>query len=81
MKNPILPPDAKQIPYELEKHGDVRIDEYYWMNERDSPDVLAYLEAENRYYEEMTAHTKPLQQKLFEEMKARIKEDDESVQK
>jgi len=79
LKNPILPPDAKQIPYELEKHGDVRIDEYYWMNERDSPDVLAYLEAENRYYEEMTAHTKPLQQKLFEEMKARIKEDDESV--
>mgnify|MGYP003629694004 FL=1 len=79
MKNPILPPDAKQIPFELEKHGDVRIDEYYWMNERDSPDVLAYLEAENRYYEEMTAHTKPLQQKLFEEMKARIKEDDESV--
>ena len=79
LETPILPPDAKQIPHELEKHGDIRIDEYYWMNERDHPDVIAYLEAENAYYEQMTAHTKPLQQKLFEEMKARIKEDDESV--
>ncbi|MEE3146958.1 MAG: S9 family peptidase [Bacteroidota bacterium] len=75
----VLPPDAKQIPHELEKHGDIRIDEYYWMNERDHPDVVAYLEAENAYYEQMTAHTKPLQQQLFEEMKARIKEDDSSV--
>ncbi|RXG16066.1 oligopeptidase B [Leeuwenhoekiella aestuarii] len=75
----LLPPDAKQVPHELEKHGDIRIDEYYWMNERDHPEVIAYLEAENTYYEHMTAHTKPLQQKLFEEMKARIKEDDESV--
>lgn len=75
----VLPPDAKQIPHELEKHGDIRIDEYYWMNERDHPDVIAYLEAENAYYEQMTAHTKPLQQQLFEEMKARIKEDDSSV--
>ncbi|HBT10312.1 MAG TPA: hypothetical protein DEB18_12930, partial [Leeuwenhoekiella sp.] len=53
----VLPPDAKQIPHELEKHGDIRIDEYYWMNERDHPDVIAYLEAENAYYEQMTAHT------------------------
>ncbi|MFD2827576.1 S9 family peptidase [Leeuwenhoekiella polynyae] len=75
----LLPPDAKQVPHDLEKHGDIRIDEYYWMNERDHPEVIAYLEAENGYYEKMTAHTKPLQQKLFEEMKARIKEDDESV--
>ena len=79
LDTPLLPPDAKQVPHELEKHGDIRIDEYYWMNERDHPDVIAYLEAENAYYEQMTAHTKPLQQKLFEEMKARIKEDDESV--
>ena len=76
---PHLPPVAKKIPKLLEKHKDIRNDDYYWMNERDSPDVLDYLERENNYYEAMTAHTKPLQQALFMEMKARIKEDDESV--
>ena len=78
LKN-ILPPVAKKIPYKLEIHGDIRVDEYYWMNERDAPEVIEYLERENAYYDNVTAHTKPLQQKLFEEMKARIKEDDESV--
>ncbi len=73
------PPKALKKPHSLEMHGDLRNDDYYWMNERDHPDVLAYLEAENAYYEQMTAHTRPLQQQLFEEMKARIKEDDESV--
>lgn len=79
MNTTLTPPIALKKPFKLEKHGDVRTDDYYWMNERDHPDVLAYLEAENAYYEQMTAHTKPLQQQLFEEMKARIKEDDESV--
>ena len=79
MKQTPVPPVAKKIKHNLEKHGDVRTDEYYWMKERDHPDVIAYLESENAYYEAMTAHTKPLQQQLFEEMKARIKEDDESV--
>ncbi|UOY06284.1 S9 family peptidase [Muricauda sp. SCSIO 64092] len=73
------PPIAKKIPKALEKHGDVRIDPYYWLNERENPDVIAYLEAENSYYREMTAHTKEFQGTLFQEMKSRIKEDDTSV--
>lgn len=75
----ITPPTAKKIEKHLEIHGDVRIDNYYWMNERDHPDVIEYLELENDYYNKMTAHTKDFQNSLFEEMKARIKEDDESV--
>jgi len=72
-------PVAKRIPHRLEKHGDTRIDDYYWLNDRENPEVIAYLKEENAYYESETAHTKELQQRLFEEMKARIKEDDASV--
>ena len=79
MQQSPTPPDAEKIAKELEKHGDKRVDEYYWMNERDTPRVLDYLKRENTYYDVMTSHTKPLQEKLFTEMKARIKEDDESV--
>ena len=75
----IEPPKANRIPKNLEKHGDVRVDNYYWLNERDNREVLDYLERENDYNEKMTAHTKEFQKNLFEEMKARIKEDDESV--
>jgi oligopeptidase B len=64
---------------EFNTHGDYRVDPYYWLNERENPEVIAYLEAENKYYESQTAHTKVFQEKLFEEMKARLKEDDESV--
>ncbi|MAZ29037.1 MAG: oligopeptidase B [Cytophagaceae bacterium] len=79
LKTTIAPPVAKKIPKKLEMHGDIRTDDYFWMNERDSPAVIDYLNKENAYYDALTAHTKPLQQKLFEEMKARIKEDDASV--
>lgn len=72
-------PVAKRIAHRLEKHGDVRIDEYYWLNDRENPDVIAYLQQENAYYEAETALTKEFQQHLFEEMKGRIKEDDASV--
>ncbi|PJR04866.1 S9 family peptidase [Avrilella dinanensis] len=72
-------PIATKKPHQLEKHGDVRIDDYYWMNERENPEVIAYLNAENEYYQKSTAHTKKFQEDLFEEMKARIKEDDSSV--
>ena len=44
------PPVAPKIPKELEIHGDVRIDNYFWMNDREDPDVRSYLEAENKYY-------------------------------
>lgn len=75
----IKAPIAKKIPTELVKHGDVRIDDYYWLNDRENPEVIAYLEQENAYYHEQTAHTKEFQTTLFEEMKSRIKEDDSSV--
>ncbi|MBT8187758.1 MAG: S9 family peptidase [Croceitalea sp.] len=72
-------PKAKKIPEKLEIHGDVRIDDYYWLNNREDPEVIAYLEAENSYYNKKTAHTKAFQEELFKEMKGRIKEDDASV--
>ncbi|TRX22204.1 S9 family peptidase [Flavobacterium franklandianum] len=75
----ILPPLAKIIPKTLDKFGDVRIDNYFWLNNRENPEVIDYLNKENAYYKKMTAHTKAFQKELFEEMKSRIKEDDESV--
>ena len=73
------PPIAKRIPHQLEKHGHVRVDDYYWLNNRENPEVIEYLNKENEYYQQATAHTEAFQKSLFEEMKARIKEDDESV--
>jgi len=75
----IAPPVAKKIPKELTIHGDTRIDNYYWMNERENPEVIAHLEAENAYTEAVMKHTEPLQEKLYEEIKSKIKQDDESV--
>ena len=73
------PPIAKKIPKRLEIHGDVRIDNYFWMNDREDPEVIAYLKEENNYYKLNTEHTREFQTELFNEMRARIKEDDESV--
>lgn len=70
---------AKVKETKLEKHGDIRIDKYYWLNNPDDPEVIDYLNAENEYYEKMTAHTNDFKISLFEEMKSRIKEDDQSV--
>lgn len=74
-----LPPQAPVIPRVLEKHGQVRVDEYYWLKERDNPDVMAYLLAENQYAQDVMAHTVELQAKLFDEIKGRIKKTDLSV--
>ena len=79
MSDKLQPPVAKIIPKTLEKHGDKRIDNYYWLNERENPEVIDYLNKENEYYQKSTAHTKQLQDELFLEMKGRIKEDDSSV--
>ncbi|NHM06922.1 S9 family peptidase [Flavobacterium sp. CYK-4] len=73
------PPVAAIKPKTLEKHGDVRIDNYFWLNDRENPEVIDYLKQENEYYNKVTAHTKAFQEDLFKEMKSRIKEDDESV--
>ena len=75
----VAPPVAKIIPHELEAHGDVRVDNYYWLKEREDPEVIAYLEAENEYTDAVMAHTKGLEDKLFEEIIGRIKQTDESV--
>ena len=75
----VLPPNASIIPHSLEKHGHIRTDNYYWLNNRENPEVIDYLNQENEYYQQSTAQTKDFQKDLFEEMKARIKEDDESV--
>lgn len=74
-----LAPIAKKIPHVHEAHGHQRIDNYHWMTQRDAPEVIDYLNQENDYYEKMTAHTKQLKVDLFEEIKSRINEDDESV--
>ncbi len=74
MKKPI----AKKCPRELIAHGDIRIDNYYWLNERDNQDVIDYLEEENRYQEEMMKDTEPLQQQIYNEIVGRIKQDDVS---
>lgn len=72
-------PIAKKNPHQLEKHKDIRIDNYFWMKDREHPEVIDYLKAENAYCDESMAHTKAFQKDLFEEMKSRIKEDDSSV--
>ena len=79
MPKTIIPPVAKIIPKILEKFGNIRIDNYFWLKDRENPEVIDYLKKENAYYKKMTAHTKEFQKELFEEMKGRIKEDDQSV--
>jgi len=79
LKNTNFPPKAKKVPKKLVAHKDVRIDNYYWLNNREDQEVLDYLNAENSYTKQKMKHTEGFQKELFEEMKARIKEDDQSV--
>lgn len=93
-KKPVMPkpPVAQKIPHEITTHGDTRIDNYYWMRLSDeqknaeeanrddqTKQVLGYLNSENAYTKEVMAHTDKFQQELFDEMKSRIKETDQSV--
>jgi len=79
LKKTIALPRAKKESKKLEIHNDIRMDPYFWMNDRENPEVIDYLDKENEYYHQMTAHTKEFQEHLFEEMKSRIKLDDSSV--
>ncbi|AUC17074.1 oligopeptidase B [Tenacibaculum sp. SZ-18] len=90
MINKTTPPVAEKQPKKLEKHGDVRVDNYFWMRLTDeqknaetkdeqTQKVYDYLNAENKYFDDEMGYTKDFQEGLFEEMKGRIKEDDESV--
>lgn len=74
-----VPPKAKKIPKILEIHGDERNDHYFWLKERENPEVIQYLEEENAYAEAVMKDTEDFQQLLFDEMKARYKKDDESL--
>ena len=73
------PPVAKQITHELTIHGNTRVDPFFWMKQKENPDVIAYLEAENEYLRASLVHTEQFQELLFEEMKGKIQETDESV--
>lgn len=73
------PPKAAKQPVTNTLHDHTWIDDYYWLRERDNPEVIAYLKEENAYLEAMMAHTADLQEQLFQEMRARIKESDLSV--
>ncbi|MFT2010475.1 S9 family peptidase [Pontibacter sp. 13R65] len=76
---PPQPPVAKKQPKQLTTHGHTRTDNYYWLNERENPEVIEYLKAENAYTKQIMAPTEELQQKLFDEIVGRIKQTDESV--
>jgi oligopeptidase B len=78
-KEQLQAPIAQIIPHTLTCHGQVRTDNYYWLNQKENPEVLEYLNQENLYYQQSTAATHDFQKDLFEEMKSRIKEDDTSV--
>lgn len=75
----VQPPVAKRGNHRREHHGDVFIDPYEWLRDKDNPEVIAHLEAENAYTEDATGHLEPLRQKIFDEIKARTKETDLSV--
>ncbi len=80
MKNTkLIEPKAEKINTSLSTHNDERIDEYYWLKERDNPKVIDYLNAENSYRNKYMKDYQGLEKKLFEEIKSRIKEDDSSV--
>ena len=72
-------PIAKKVKKELSIHNDIRIDNYYWLNDRENPEVIDYLSKENSYTKSQLKHTTQFQENLFQEIKGRIKEDDSSV--
>ena len=78
-KNQLIEPRANKIEKILSKHGDDRLDEYYWLNKRDDEEVIKYLNQENDYRNEYMKDYKPLEEEIFQEIKSRIKEDDSSV--
>jgi oligopeptidase B len=74
-----FPPVPKRIPATRTHHGDTFVDEYAWLADRDDPDTIAYLEAENAYTDAAAAHLEPLREGLFEEIRRRTQETDLSV--
>ncbi|HEV2085238.1 MAG TPA: S9 family peptidase [Gemmatimonadales bacterium] len=75
----LAPPVARVVPRVETVHGELRVDDYFWLRDRGDPEVMAYLEAENRYTAGVMRHTERLQEGLYQEMRRRIKETDLSV--
>ena len=75
----LYPPKAEIKIYQHKIHNDIRVDEFYWLNNPEDPEVIDYLERENDYYEKSTKHLKNLENKLFTEMRSKIKEEDSSA--
>jgi oligopeptidase B len=73
------PPVAERRPHQTEHHGRTRVDDYEWLREKESPETVGYLEAENAYTEARTDHLADLRQSIFDEIKARTRETDLSV--
>jgi oligopeptidase B len=75
----LRPPVAKIVPKVDTMFGDIRVDNYFWLRDKENPEVLSYIEAENTYTDSVMKHTEPLQKKLYDEMLGRIKETDLSL--
>src|SRR5688572_10996400 len=73
------PPAARREPHLLAMHGDERVDDWYWLRERANAEVLDYLEAENRYADAVMEPVAPLRDRIFEEIKSRVQETDETA--
>ncbi len=78
-QNQVSPPMARRAPTELSNHGITRVDDYYWLRERENPEVIEYLKSENEYTATALSDVQQLEQDLFQEIKDRIKQDDSSV--
>ena len=79
MERNITPPVAKVIPRADALHGETRTDNYFWLRERDNPEVIEYLKAESKYTEAMMKHTEEFQKQLYKELLSRVKETDVSA--
>ncbi len=77
--DPIAPPNAPRRPAVLRHEGDERVDDWYWLRERENPEVIEYLEAENAFTKSALAHTEPVQARIFDEIVARVEETDVSA--
>src|SRR5437667_5538856 len=75
----LTPPVAAVRPQRFDEHGNVRIDPYYWLKDRNNPEVIKYLKDENAYTKAVMAHTEALQERLYEELKGRVLQNDQSV--
>lgn len=78
-KNYLNYPKPEKVPTQLAKHGDIRVDEYFWLRERENPNVVEYLKKENEYTQDVMKPAQELEKKIFLELKSRVKEDESTV--